>query len=176
MDYQTNRALQEIAQAKVKANDALGGYQPSDVLLASIAGLTFGADNFIYGTGSNAAAAGTITVFGRSLIDDANASDALSTLGISTFVKTILDDSDAVTVRGTIGLGTAAVKNTGTSGNVVPLLDGVNVWSAAQDIQAALRCDSFRLDQAPIAEVIVCTHTITISVDGTDYKIPLVVA
>lgn len=31
-----------------------------------------------------------------------------------------------------VGLGTAAVKNTGTSGNNVALLDGANTWSAAQ--------------------------------------------
>lgn len=35
-------------------------------------------------------------------------------------------------------LGTAAAKNTGTSGNNVPLLDGANTWSAAQTFSAAL--------------------------------------
>lgn len=33
----------------------------------------------------------------------------------------------------TISLGTAALKNTGTSGNTVPLLDGTNTWSAANN-------------------------------------------
>lgn len=79
---------------------------------------------------------GAITTFGWSLIDDANASAALTTLGVSAFAKTILDDADAGTVRTTIGLGTAAVKNTGTSGNNVPLLDGANTWSAAQTFSA----------------------------------------
>lgn len=31
-----------------------------------------------------------------------------------------------------VGLGTAALKNTGTSGNNVPLLDGANTWSAQE--------------------------------------------
>ncbi len=35
--------------------------------------------------------------------------------------------------RTALGLGTAAVKNTGTSGNTVPLLDGANVWSAVNE-------------------------------------------
>lgn len=35
-----------------------------------------------------------------------------------------------------IGLGTAAFKNTGTSGNNVPLFDGTNTWSASQSILA----------------------------------------
>lgn len=39
-----------------------------------------------------------------------------------------------------------------------------------------LRCDEFRIDQAPVAEVVVCTHTITISVNGSNYKIPIVAA
>lgn len=39
-----------------------------------------------------------------------------------------------------------------------------------------VRTDSFRIDQAPVAETVVCTHTITISVNGTNYKIPLVAA
>jgi hypothetical protein len=39
-----------------------------------------------------------------------------------------------------------------------------------------VRCDEFRLDQAPAAGAVVCTHTITISVNGVDYKIPIVAA
>jgi len=35
-------------------------------------------------------------------------------------------------------IGTAAGKNTGTSGNTVPLLDGTNTWSAAQTLSADL--------------------------------------
>jgi len=56
-------------------------FQPIDALLTSIAGLTFGADSYIYGTGSDTAAAGTITSFGRSLVDDASATAARTTLG-----------------------------------------------------------------------------------------------
>jgi hypothetical protein len=46
--------------------------------------------------------------------------------------------TDASGSRTALGLGTAAVKNTGTSGNTVPLLDGANTWSAAQTLNAAL--------------------------------------
>lgn len=41
---------------------------------------------------------------------------------------------------------------------------------------ADVRTDTFRIDQAPVAEVIVATHTLTISLNGTDYKIPCVAA
>ena len=40
--------------------------------------------------------------------------------------------TDAATTRTNLGLGTAAVANTGTSGNNVALLDGTNTWSNNQ--------------------------------------------
>lgn len=40
--------------------------------------------------------------------------------------------TDASQARGALGLGTAATRNTGTSGTTVPLLDGSNTWSARQ--------------------------------------------
>jgi len=41
--------------------------------------------------------------------------------------------------RATLGLGTAALKNTGTSGNTVALLDGVNTWSGAQTFSSTVK-------------------------------------
>lgn len=46
------------------------------------------------------------------------------------------DLASASTARTNLGLGTAAVKNTGTSGNNVALLDGANTWSAQQTFAA----------------------------------------
>lgn len=51
------------------------------------------------------AASVTVSSFGATLVDDADAGTAQTTLGISTFVKTILDDADAAAVRATIGVG-----------------------------------------------------------------------
>jgi hypothetical protein len=45
--------------------------------------------------------------------------------------------STAPAARSNLGLGTAATRDTGTSGTTVPLLDGVNIWSALQTIRAA---------------------------------------
>lgn len=84
----------------------------NDAELQAIAGLTSAADKGIYFTGSGTAATFDLTTFGRSLIDDAAASNA----------------------RTTLGLGTSATVDTGTSGTKVPLLDGVNTWSATQTI------------------------------------------
>lgn len=51
--------------------------------------------------------------------------------------RALLDDVDAAAQRATLGLGSAAVKDAGTSGNSVPLLDGVNVWSGEQTVANA---------------------------------------
>ncbi len=48
------------------------------------------------------------TAAGLALLDDATASDQLTTLGVSAFAKTILDDANAAEVRATIGAGTGS--------------------------------------------------------------------
>ena len=56
--------------------------QAYDAGLASIAGLTTGSGNYIYATASDVYTTGVITSFGRSLVDDADASTSRTTLGL----------------------------------------------------------------------------------------------
>jgi hypothetical protein len=95
--------------------DWLGTLNNDNAALVAIGALTPAADRLPYFTSGSAAALATFTAAGRALVDDA----------------------DATAQRATLGLGTAAVKNTGTSGTNVPLLDGANTWSGQQTISVA---------------------------------------
>lgn len=58
-------------------------FQPIDATLTALAGLTTTADRVPYFTATDTAAVATLTSFGRSLIDDANAAAARTTLGLT---------------------------------------------------------------------------------------------
>ncbi len=91
-------------------------YAVTDAELLALAGLTSAADSCVYFTGSGTAALASCPTYGRSLFAAV----------------------DAATARSTLGLGTSATVNTGTSGATIPLLNGNNAWSGAQDLQGAL--------------------------------------
>lgn len=62
---------------------------------------------------------------------------------VSSFGSQILSASSALAWRNTLGLGTAATANLGTSGNTVPLLNGVNTWDRLQSISGASATNSY---------------------------------
>lgn len=55
-------------------------------------------------------------------------------------------------------------------------LDTAITCAVDLDVTALLRCNSFRIDQTPTAETPTPTHTITMSANGVDYKIPCLAA
>src|SRR5215467_2726371 len=84
-----------------------GDIQAQDPTLQAMAGVVTGADKYIYFTGVDVAVAGTITTFGRSLIDDADATAARATIGLA--IGTNVQAYDA-TLTSIAGLGTASDK------------------------------------------------------------------
>lgn len=84
--------------------------QPLDATLTAFAGQTTGANLIWYWTGTDAGATTSLTAFGRSLIDDADAAAGRATLGLTL----------------------------GTSGATVPLLNGDNTHSGSNTFNGAV--------------------------------------
>lgn len=86
-------------------------------------------------TGLGTAATATIGTSGATipLLSTANTWTLAQTLSTPLAITSGGTGSNtAPLARTALGLGTAAVANTGTSGAVVPLLNGINTWGAAQ--------------------------------------------
>lgn len=93
----------------------LNAKQGLDATLTALSGLTTSADQTIYSTGADTFAMTTLTAFGRSLIDDADAATARTTLGvvIGTNVQAWDADLDAIAgIAGTSGFLKKTAANT----------------------------------------------------------------
>lgn len=106
---ETKRANLSTLPIPTAVQTALDAKQPLDATLTAVAGVAAAADKVPYFTGVDTADVTSLTAFGRSLIDDANAGAALTTLGVSTFAKTILDDTSEATARATLGMTATVV-------------------------------------------------------------------
>ena len=94
--------LDNASTSRTNLGVAIGSdVQAYDAGLQSISGLTTAADKMIYTTASDTYAVTDITSFGRSLLDDADASAVLTTLGITSTVAelNILDGVTADTAE-----------------------------------------------------------------------------
>jgi hypothetical protein len=114
-------ALGDDANFAATVTTALGNKQPLDSDLTAIAALTSAANKLPYATGAGAWALTDLSAFIRTLLDDADAATALSTLGAQPL------DSDLTAIA---ALASAA--------NKLPYATGAGAWALA-DLSAFAR-------------------------------------
>jgi len=127
--------------------------QPLDATLTALAGVTTAADKLIYATGADAFATTDLTSFGRSLLDDANAAAARSTLGL---------------VIGT------DVASPSSLASYLPLAGGTltgNLLSSAQVQGAAFRSNAFNSYDNGFSLIVVNSGDGTVYVYGNGYAV-----
>lgn len=145
------RATTPAGVAAVKAT-----LQPLDATLTALAGVTTAANTLIYATGADVFTTAPITAYGRSLIDDADAATARTTLGLGTAATTTVQTNVSDTTAGRVLIVGATAATL-----------GADVATSAQLVTKA------SLNTAPQFKNTVCTFVNKGNVTGTASIDPL---
>jgi hypothetical protein len=97
-----------------------------------------------------------VSAFAQTLLDDAAAADVLTTLGVSAFIQTLLDDADVGTAQTTLGISTF----------VKTLLDDADATAARATLGLVIgtNVQAFDADLATIAGLTATTDNFIVSV------------
>lgn len=134
--------------------DALALKQELDATLTAFAGTTITADKLPYGSGSDTFSTTDFTSVARTLVGQTTqALMRTAGLGMSANGSSLVSAADYSAMRSLLSLGTAALKNTGTSGDAVPLLNVENTWAEDQIYGTGLSTPAgLRLTQSGVTE------------------------
>lgn len=147
--------------------------QAQDAELAAIAGLTSAADRVPYFTGSGTAALATFTTFGRSLVDDADAATARTTLAVPGLSNLRSAWAPAGFIQPSATGGCAALAITATSANR-PDIRGLNFDATTQEFaQFSIRMPK-SWDEGTISAAFVWAHPATTTNFGVRWGIQAV--
>lgn len=168
-DNRNNAILQQSASGVASNRDLTIGNATYANALFGFKGIAFGPTIASADLGSNSAmfmvSGGTSTgSFGLNIILAGQAGASGNNNG-----GHIIIDPGAPTGSGTTGV----IRLGATRGNVAI---GQNTANNKLDVAGTVQADGLRLDVTPIAETPAMTHTITISVNGTNYKLPCALA
>ena len=91
-DDSTLVATTAYVQAEITDLDLANTYQPLDATLTALAGVNTVADRLIYASGVDTFSVTTLSAFARTLLDDADANTARTTLGLTSTATTDIGD------------------------------------------------------------------------------------
>jgi hypothetical protein len=138
--------------------------------------------------GAAAAAAAADAAAAAAAADAAAAQSTADALAAAEFV--VLAPSGALSAERVLQGGTGVTIDTATANVVKVLVNvatalgytpankagdtiGASTFSGAVDVQAALQCDSLRIDAAPAVSVTAASHALPINLNGTTYYLKL---
>ena len=117
------------------------------------------------------AGAVSVSAYGATFVDDADAGTALTTLGVSTYAKTLLDDADAATAVVTLGItATAGEINTSCDGSTAKNSHTHDLSTGAADVTAtAAQVNTICYGVTEKLKVWTYVHTVTSAEVGPGY-------
>lgn len=143
--------------------------------------LTRPANNFLNAitSSSNVAAAGDVaTPPGSGLEGGGSVADGITlSISLNGVTFAMIQQIPACSVVGRFQNSTGNVSAVQAVQNRTVLQRQSNqlVFAPSVDVPSVV-CDTLRINETPTAETVVCTHTVVVNINGTNYKFPCVAA